>query len=108
MVQAALRGVGLLSAGEHLMVGRSGVQGTGERGDRGIAEGSAAPQGRYLLLGLDQPQPGVGGISDAENPSFLPSDTLRCWTSGRPARNRTATRPSWHTHLPGEHTQDLL
>ena len=32
-------------------------------------------------------------ISDTENPGFPSTDTLRCWTTGRPARNRTA-RPA--------------
>ena len=62
VVQAALGGVGLLGAGEHLMVGHPGPQRTGERLDGGVAEGRAAPQSRHFFPGLDQPQPGVGGV----------------------------------------------
>ena len=62
MVQAALGGVGVLGAGEHLMVGRPGAQRAGERCDGGIAEGRAAPQRRHLLPGFDQPQPGIGRV----------------------------------------------
>ena len=62
VVQPALGGIGLFGAGEHLVVGRPGAQCVRERRDGGIAERRAAPQGRHLLLRLDQPQPGIGRV----------------------------------------------